>query len=299
MGLMQGLPAEEMGYTPLMRGTKEYVRVSKRSNFVPEVIRALQRYAQDQMEFYGRCKRAAVLHDWISGRRLEEIEADFTTMPSPVGLNTATSGDLRTSQGSTCSLRRIFWPSSCSTRIPKRPRYSSDAAGDRHSCGRDRPTESAAAAHARRVPQSIEKRRAERRRIVVSLARLVGRVVGKERAAQLERFGLKRRNNNAIAQDFGKWKQSDCNVRWPGLRLRKMKFVADLSPVGGNGFMGAHPAPAILEPRCGLRSSIAPAALRRLQPRTAPSGRRTRQQRHRRSTTLAAATVNGSSARTP
>jgi len=60
------------------------------------------------MEFYGRCKRAAVLHDWISGRRLEEIEADFTTMPSPVGLNTATSGDLRTSQGSTCSLRRIF-----------------------------------------------------------------------------------------------------------------------------------------------------------------------------------------------
>jgi len=29
MGLMQGLPAEEMGYTPLMRGTKEYVRVSQ------------------------------------------------------------------------------------------------------------------------------------------------------------------------------------------------------------------------------------------------------------------------------
>ncbi len=80
MGLMQGLPAEEMGYTPLMRGTKEYVRVSQaQQRFVPEVIRALQRYAQDQMEFYGRCKRAAVLHDWISGRRLEEIEADFTT----------------------------------------------------------------------------------------------------------------------------------------------------------------------------------------------------------------------------
>lgn len=80
MGLMQGLPAEEMGYTPLMRGTKEYVRVNQaQQRFAPEVIRALQRYAQDQMEFYGRCKRASVLHDWTSGRRLEEIEADFTT----------------------------------------------------------------------------------------------------------------------------------------------------------------------------------------------------------------------------
>ncbi len=80
MGLMQGLPAEEMGYTPLMKGTKEYVRVSQaQQRFAPEIVRALQRYAQDQVEFYGRCKRASVLHDWISGRRLEEIEADFTT----------------------------------------------------------------------------------------------------------------------------------------------------------------------------------------------------------------------------
>jgi hypothetical protein len=80
MGLMQGLPTEEIGYTPLMRGTKEYVRVSQaQQRFAPEVIRALQRYAQDQMEFYGRCKRAAILHDWISGMRLEQIEADFST----------------------------------------------------------------------------------------------------------------------------------------------------------------------------------------------------------------------------
>jgi len=80
MGLMQGLPAEEMGYTPLMKGTKESVRVNQaQQRFAPEVIRALQRYAQDQMEFYGRCKRASILRDWISGRRLDEIEADFTT----------------------------------------------------------------------------------------------------------------------------------------------------------------------------------------------------------------------------
>ena len=80
MALMQGLPADEMGYTPLLRGTKEYIRVSQAyQRFAPEVITALQRYAKDQMEFYGRCKRAAVLYDWISGRKLEDIEADFST----------------------------------------------------------------------------------------------------------------------------------------------------------------------------------------------------------------------------
>ena len=80
MGRMQGLPAEEMGYTALMRGTKEYVRVSQaQRRFTPEVISALQRYAHDQGEFYGRCKRAAVLHDWISDRKLGEIEVNFST----------------------------------------------------------------------------------------------------------------------------------------------------------------------------------------------------------------------------
>lgn len=80
MGLMQGLPAEEMGYTPLMKGPKEYARVSQaQQRFASEVIQSLQRYAQDQMEFYGRCKRAAILHDWISGRKVEQIEADFST----------------------------------------------------------------------------------------------------------------------------------------------------------------------------------------------------------------------------
>ena len=83
MGLMQGLPAEEMGYTPVMtRGTKESVRASQaQQRFGFEIVRALQRYAQGQMEFYGRCKRAAVLYDWICGRSLEEIEAEFSTNP--------------------------------------------------------------------------------------------------------------------------------------------------------------------------------------------------------------------------
>ena len=81
MGLMQGLPADEMGYTPLIkRGTSESVRVDQANQrFGPEIVRTLQRYAQDQMEFYGRCKRASVLFDWISGSSLERIEFDFST----------------------------------------------------------------------------------------------------------------------------------------------------------------------------------------------------------------------------
>lgn len=82
MGLMQGLPTEEMGYTPLQAGNKEGIRVNQATHrFGYEIVRSLQRYAGDQLEFYGRCKRAAILYDWISGRRLDEIEAEFSTNP--------------------------------------------------------------------------------------------------------------------------------------------------------------------------------------------------------------------------
>ncbi len=80
MGLMQGLPAEEMGYTPLVKGIKESQRVNQAvQRFGREIVGTLQRYANDQMEFYGRCKRASVLFDWVSGCRLEKIETEFST----------------------------------------------------------------------------------------------------------------------------------------------------------------------------------------------------------------------------
>jgi hypothetical protein len=80
MGLMQGLPAGEMGYTPLVKGIKESQRVNQAvQRFGREIVGTLQRYANDQMEFYGRCKRASVLFDWVSGCRLEKIETEFST----------------------------------------------------------------------------------------------------------------------------------------------------------------------------------------------------------------------------
>lgn len=83
MALMQALPSDEMGYTPLFkRGTSESARVGQASQrFGHSIISALQRYAEDNFEFYGRCKRAAILFDWVSGRKLEEIEQEYTTTP--------------------------------------------------------------------------------------------------------------------------------------------------------------------------------------------------------------------------
>jgi replicative superfamily II helicase len=81
VALIQALPADEMGYTPMMkRGTKEAIRanqVSQRYGY--PVIGLLQKYALDQVEFWARCKRAAVLFDWMNGVPLETIEAEFST----------------------------------------------------------------------------------------------------------------------------------------------------------------------------------------------------------------------------
>jgi helicase len=82
MGLMQGLPADEMGYTPLARGTRESVRVTQATQrFGHEIARLLQRYAQDQSEFFARCKRASVLFDWVSGVSTDGIENEFSISP--------------------------------------------------------------------------------------------------------------------------------------------------------------------------------------------------------------------------
>ena len=81
IALIQALPAEEMGYTPMMKkGTKESVRANQVSQrFGYDLIGILQKYARDQVEFWARCKRAAILFDWINGIPLERIEEEFST----------------------------------------------------------------------------------------------------------------------------------------------------------------------------------------------------------------------------
>jgi helicase len=81
VALIQALPSDEMGYTPMMKkGTKEAIRATQVSaRYGQAIIGILQKYAYDQMEFWARCKRAAVLFDWINGVPLEKIEDEFST----------------------------------------------------------------------------------------------------------------------------------------------------------------------------------------------------------------------------
>lgn len=56
MALMQGLPAEEMGYTPMLQGAREAVRVDQAMHrFDREIVMSLQRYAGENLEFFARC----------------------------------------------------------------------------------------------------------------------------------------------------------------------------------------------------------------------------------------------------
>jgi replicative superfamily II helicase len=63
MALVQALPESDGNYTPMFKkGTKESVRPREAaSRFGTSIVNALQRFADDQMAYYARCKRASIL----------------------------------------------------------------------------------------------------------------------------------------------------------------------------------------------------------------------------------------------
>jgi replicative superfamily II helicase len=83
MALVQALPESDNGWTPMMRrGTKENIRASQAAQrFSPQIIRLLQRHVDDTWDYYARCKRAAILADWIKGVLVEVIEKEYSTTP--------------------------------------------------------------------------------------------------------------------------------------------------------------------------------------------------------------------------
>ncbi|MBI5203687.1 MAG: caspase family protein [Nitrospirae bacterium] len=84
MALIQALPELDNNiYTPVMkRGQKESIRQKEAAQrYGPDIIRFLQRNAQNEFSYYARCKRAAILWDWINGVSIETIEQQFTTTP--------------------------------------------------------------------------------------------------------------------------------------------------------------------------------------------------------------------------
>jgi replicative superfamily II helicase len=79
LGFVQMLKEGEV-YTPMVSGNREAVRVNEAiRRYGPEAVSILQRYAATIPDYWARCKRSAILFDWISGARIEAIESAFST----------------------------------------------------------------------------------------------------------------------------------------------------------------------------------------------------------------------------
>src|SRR5207244_3401660 len=77
LALIQVLDELDTGiYTPIVKKTcVEQMRVSQAvERYGYQVASVLQRYCREQYEYWARCKRAALLFDWIEGVPIEEIE---------------------------------------------------------------------------------------------------------------------------------------------------------------------------------------------------------------------------------
>jgi hypothetical protein len=83
LAILQALPESSGGYTPMMKkGQSEFKRSGQASlRFGNMIVTLLQRGALDQMDYLARCKRAAILGDWIDGTPIEEIESKYTSTP--------------------------------------------------------------------------------------------------------------------------------------------------------------------------------------------------------------------------
>jgi replicative superfamily II helicase len=83
VALLQGLPESDRVYTPMSNAkAKESVWPHEAATrHGREVIRLLQRFVQDEDAYLARCKRAAVLWDWMRGDAVEAIEQRYSTNP--------------------------------------------------------------------------------------------------------------------------------------------------------------------------------------------------------------------------
>lgn len=81
LAMVQVLDEMDSVYTPIMkRGQSEGVRASDvAQRYGHQMTQTLQRYCRDQFEFWGRCKRAAILHDWIEGIPVDILEQRYST----------------------------------------------------------------------------------------------------------------------------------------------------------------------------------------------------------------------------
>jgi hypothetical protein len=83
VAVLQVLPESDNGFTPMMkRGYGESNRPGEAADrYGSDTVRLLQAAARSHHDYYGRCKRAAILWDWMRGTPMEEIEQRFSTTP--------------------------------------------------------------------------------------------------------------------------------------------------------------------------------------------------------------------------
>ncbi|CAG9217792.1 Replicative superfamily II helicase [Paraburkholderia tropica] len=81
--LLQVLQEMDSVYTPLMtKGASESARVADASQrYGHAAIRLLSRFGADEACFRRRCKRAAIMHDWLSGVPADVIEQRYSPNP--------------------------------------------------------------------------------------------------------------------------------------------------------------------------------------------------------------------------
>jgi helicase len=83
MAILQALPESAGGFTPMMKkGASEHSRPREASErYGSELVRVLQRQVDDEFDYFARCKRAAILWDWINGDPVEVIETRYSPNP--------------------------------------------------------------------------------------------------------------------------------------------------------------------------------------------------------------------------
>lgn len=80
VGLLQVLPEADRLYTPVRKRSRiESARISDAASFFGHtIVQALQRWVSDEFAFWGRCKRAAILGDWMNGTTVQTIERKYS-----------------------------------------------------------------------------------------------------------------------------------------------------------------------------------------------------------------------------
>lgn len=83
LAMVQVLDEMDAVYTPVMRrGQSESTRAGAvAQRYGHTMTQALQRYCSDQTAYWARCKRAALLFDWIEGTPVDVLESNYSTTP--------------------------------------------------------------------------------------------------------------------------------------------------------------------------------------------------------------------------